>query len=436
MIPLFYTLVLGIVLWVSLGMYHATAILVLSLATVLFFFSNRLAAYREGTVPKIIAGATLLFIALAMLQPRILYVPIAMPMLASYFAIKLTLLIALVAYAVGLALSERRRYWAFVAVIILLFYTQFLTLMASPDPQIDVFMIDRDAVGYLFAGKNPYSIEFPDMYSGAYDYVPRFTYWPGLLLFTIPTWLMGDIRYATVICTALASVCFYWLNRNAGRNVTESQQGALLFLSFPVGLFMLEQAWVDSIPAALTVLTAVLFIKKRWLIACAVLGVIITTKQYGFLVAVPSLVYILRTVGWKKAAQGFGVMALVCTIIVGPFLLWDIKGFHTSTIDLLIGMPFRDDALSLVALCKRMLHFWPPGLLLLALYFATLGAGALFLLLKRSCTLRDWAFTLVAIHSVMFLFGKQAFCNYYYMLAVFTMIMVALRPKPGSPSHV
>ncbi|GAT33134.1 hypothetical protein TSACC_21543 [Terrimicrobium sacchariphilum] len=436
MIPVFYTLALGIVLWVSRGMYHWGAIVVLALATILFFFSYRLAKYREESVPKVISGATLLFIGLAIIQPRIMYVPVAMPMVASYFAIKLTLLIALIVYAVGLALSERRRYWAFVAVIILLFYTQFLTLMASPDPQIDVFMIDRDAVGYLFTGQNPYSIEFPDMYSGAYDYVPRFTYWPGLLLFTIPTWLLGDIRYATVICTALAAVCFYWLNRTAGRNVTESQQGALLFLSFPVGLFMLEQAWVDTIPAALTVLTAVLLIKQRWLLACAVLGVIVTTKQYGFLVAVPSLIYILRSVGWRKALQGAGVMALTCALIFGPFLLWDIKGFHTSTIDLLIGMPFRDDALSIVALCKRTLGFWLPGLLLLAIYIAILSAGALYLLVKRSCTLWDWAFTLVAIHSVMFLFGKQAFCNYYYMLAVFVMIMVALRPKPGSPSHV
>lgn len=434
MIPVFYTITLGIVLWVSRGMYHLGAIVVLTLATVFLFLHYRLSGYREQMVPRVIAVATLLFITLGMLQTRIIYVPIAMPMLASYLAIKLSLFIALITYAVGLALREQRRYWAFVAVIILLFYTQFLTLMASPNPQIDVFMIDSLSVDSLFAGKNPYSLTFPDMYSGAYDYIPRFTYWPGLLLFTIPTWLLGDIRYATIACTALAAICFYWLNRNQGRSATESQQGALLFLSFPVGLFVLEQAWVDSIPAALTVLTAVLFVKKRWLLACIVLGVIVTTKQYGFLVAVPSLLYIFRAAGWKKFLQCSGVVAIVSSAIIGPFLVWDFNGFYTSTIGLLIGMPFRNDALSLVALYNRLFHVWPPGFLLLASYCIILGAGAVFLLKKRSCTLVDWAFTLVAIHSIMFLLGKQAFCNYYYMLAVFSLIMMTLRPKPAPPS--
>lgn len=306
-----------------------------------------------------------------------------------------------------------------------------ILLQADPSPTIDVFTSNTEAVKYLLQGLNPFAQAYQDIYAGRYAYHAGFAYWPGVLLWQTAAYAaLGDIRYGFILAK-LITVASVWLwARNIGSaKPLETSLLLLLFLFFPVGLFVLDQAWVDTllIMAVAVTLCATGF---GWFgVAGMVLGFLVSVKQYGVVFAVPFVAYVLLVHGRTAVTRVVAVSAVVFAVIVGPFAVWDWDGFIQMTITNTLGQPARTDALTLTAWILRSHGSVPPGLMVgLTLGVVALASWGMWRSLAVPLTTAaGWSVLLRVVsvwHAAVFLFGQQAFCNYYYYLVFFLVLLV------------
>ena len=122
-----------------------------------------------------------------------------------------------------------------------------LTLVASPQPQIDVFVTNNLACDYLLAGQNPYAATYPDVYKGTLPHLPGFFYWPALLYCLTPFRWRGDVRDATIAADLITAAMLWASARQLRWQPLPAAFLLLAWLTFPVCLFVLEQAWVDPL---------------------------------------------------------------------------------------------------------------------------------------------------------------------------------------------
>lgn len=320
-------------------------------------------------------------------------------------------------------------------------FSEALVPLVSPKPWIDVWYSNSAAVDHFLSGRNPYSEKYLDIYSGKYGYGAGFFYLPGTLFWSAPfKVLLGDIRFALVFANWMtAAALFYWAR--PGRPARQSlvpALAALLWLSFPVTLFVIEQAWVDTalIPGALLMLLALR--EERWRLAGIVTGVFLSLKQYAFVAAGFGALWVWRTRGFGRAWR-IGAVALgVFLLVVAPFVLLDPAAFYAMTVSSQASQGIRADALNFVAYLSehfgRIIPGW--GRIILAL----LGAfnGALMLLRGKEPGSERVAAASFAAYGFAFVFGKWAFCNYYFFLAAFLLAWLTgtrkLAPAPVPPA--
>jgi hypothetical protein len=98
--------------------------------------------------------------------------------------------------------------------------------------------------------------------------------------------------------------------------------------------------------------------------------------------------------------------------VTTPFILWDPRGFLNSVVLLQFREPFRPDSLSLVAwLAGRGFH--------VPIIAATLAAAviAVALALRRlPSSTSGFSAGMALVTCALFMFGKKAFCNYYFFV--------------------
>lgn len=311
----------------------------------------------------------------------------------------------------------------------LLVAARVFVLYSSPQPYIDVFTINSEAAEHLLAGRNPYSQTYHDIYGGSLGYHPGFTYWPSyLLLSTICKTVLGDIRTVTILCDLVGAVALGWIVHHYHRNITAAWLLALLWLAFPVSLFVLEQAWTDPVIIAGTALLTVAAIRRKPTFCGIICGLLIGTKQYAFVPALCVVIYLWRT----ENLRFFLLMALSAAAVLAatslPFLLWDFASFYNNTIALLGEIPPRFDSFSLVAVAARLFGWQDTGMMLFIFYAGVFAGGCAWLLWKKTPELGDAIRACVGIYGLLFFFGKQAFCNYYSMLAFLVLLLLAVAP--------
>ncbi len=291
----------------------------------------------------------------------------------------------------------------------------------SPDPQIDVFIFQRDSAAALLAGENPYRLTFPNIYGHGHYYGPGlvvdgrlqfgFPYPPLTLLLALPGALAGDFRYSQLAAMAVAGGIMTVLGR--GRL---GLSAAALYLFSPRTFFVLEQGWTEPYLVALAAFVLLAATRARALLPVA-LGLFIASKQY--------LVVALPLVPWlERRARPLALAALVAAAVTLPFALWDLPAFWHSVAALQFGQPFRDDALSFLAVVAYVTGFRPPSGL--ALVAAVAALVLCFRRLPRSP--HGFALALALSFFAFFAFNKQAFCNYYH----FVVGAIALAVATGS----
>ncbi len=287
-------------------------------------------------------------------------------------------------------------------------------IKASPNPFIDVFVFQRDGAAELLAGKNPYALQYPDIYGNSPFYGEGvsvngklnfgFPYLPLSLLLSLPghVWF-GDYRYAQVAASGLAALLLMYT-----RPSPIARALAALYLFHPRAFFVIEQGWTD--PFVVMGLSAVVFAATRFPRATPwVFGFFLAIKQYLIFALPAGFLLLPRPVTRREALVFFGKASLVVAAITVPFFLWDPKAFWWDVVQLQTVQPFRTEALSYLAWWVSQGHERPST----ALAFITATAAVAYGLWRMPRTPSGFASCVTLAYLCFFAFNKQAFCNYY-----------------------
>jgi len=206
-----------------------------------------------------------------------------------------------------------------------------------------------------------------------------------------------------------------------------SQGLSLLLLFHPVGLFVLEQAWSDTLLLMLWSLSSLAAARGRSMIVWSILGIAAAAKQYAFAAMGPFFSWMWRSGTPMNIIRGVTAGFLVATGFFLPFILWDARALYGSTIQSLIDLSFRPDALTLPSLFNYWFGYFPPGWLLCVLYVIIWVLASIWTF-KRSKSAATWLDGVVLTFWGFFLLGKQAFCNYYFLISGVLLLSIADRP--------
>lgn len=355
----------------------------------------------------------------------------------AYQAIKGLLILAAFASAGLAALTwwrkplPTRAFWALCGVAAASWLAcRVLTVAYSPHPFIDTFTIATAAADYFLAGLNPYPQKYVDIYNGYYPYPPVYPYWPGVIYAqTLTRWLFGDIRYSFVLADVATVCALFRISRSLRLPAAVAGLASLAWLAFPVSLHVLEMSWTDVLLVGAGAWAAALLLERKWWLAGAALGYFCGCKQYTVFFGA----LMVLAVGWQAGARAFAQCCAAATavfaLLLVPFAVSDFQALYDSTFKMLMTIPLRPDSLSIPAGFYREGKGQLDGGVMALSYVLALGLGIAWLKrLKGSFQ----AFTggLVLVYGVVFLMGKQAFCNYYYLLASFTLLAFLARLEP------
>jgi len=308
------------------------------------------------------------------------------------------------------------------------------------NPTIDVPMFQTLGAKYLLAGVNPYGGQYPDIYGElsslfygeglSVDGVLQFgfPYLPAALLVVTPfEWVFGDVRLVLVVAVLLTSFVVSRMGR--GRLATAAAVCAVVLA--PSSLIV-NGGWIEPLLGLGVSVVALSLISKRALSPIA-LGVVLATKQYAVLLLPAFVLAMRRPIRVRELLIQIGLVVGVVAVVTIPFLVWNPQAFVDSVVVVQFKQPLRPDSLSAtvqwlapsVALSNVALTALPlfayAGSLLFAWRFVERGGPTTFGTVG--------ALTL----GVFFLFSKQAFANYYFLVVVLLLTSVATERRGAAP---
>ena len=291
--------------------------------------------------------------------------------------------------------------------------------IASPAPWIDVFPVFQESSQHLLEGKNPYTTPVSDVYQGKvnFGYTLRgYDYLPANLYLLAPVWAVtGDIRYGYVLAEAgIIAILWRLARRRCERSVAELLP--LLLLYHPRGLFVIEQAWAESLILFFFAVWLLLYQRGNRAWASTAYGYMLGLKAYLFFFLFQWL-FVERN--WRYLL--LGIIVAVMTVL--PFLLLDWRSFVAEGVLRTLQSGFRADSLTIFGFLAPVLGIEPPKLW-------SVGVGAVLALmlvlpLRKMPPLRGYLFATTTTTFGMFLFGSQAFCNYYWFVSGMILFLLA-----------
>ncbi|WP_157868218.1 hypothetical protein [Halobacteriovorax marinus] len=305
-----------------------------------------------------------------------------------------------------------------------------LTIVSSSNPITDVFVVTMEGADFLKQGLNPYIQSYTDIFKGRYGYVAGYVYWPGVLLSLSPfKWIFGDVRYSYIFFQLLTLLILYRLSLKLGYSRLQAKSFPLLWSLFPVTFFVLEQTWTENLIILQLCILFFFLNLKKFSYAAIALGLLCATKQYNIFLAILSFFYVYKNSSLLGAAK-YTLIAITSSLLVFlPFLIWDYDSFlQTTLLDVLKYQP-RGDSLSWYSWLFFHYKVKIPGYLTGIIYFTPTVLGAIYLMKKAHSSITDLLFFIVINYCIVFLFGKQAFCNYYYLIAFMILLYSIFRFK-------
>jgi hypothetical protein len=285
----------------------------------------------------------------------------------------------------------------------------------SPSPVIDVFYAARDGSVHLLDGLNPYLTPITDPYDDGAGFgyeIDGYFYLPAALYLQTVGHLLGDVRFASVLAECAFVAVMWRLTR--GKAFGLRIVPLLLFLWHPKGFLVIEQAWTE--PLILGCLALFLWLEARGSrLAPAVFGYLLSIKQ-------TTAFWLIHWFRLRPPWNGVSAAIAVLVTTMLPFSIWDAASFWEYAVLFQLQTAFRPDALTVFAPLSKLglipSKGWTIGLGLIA----TLVSMRLFRALEP---MRAWLLGMTLSTFAMFLFGSQAFCNYYYLAwGLLTIILV------------
>lgn len=425
-VPVLFFLFLGFVLYEKHGQYHTVYILLLFILFA-WVVKTQIHGFDKSKITHnlLLSGLAFFALCLCIFKRGLIFATddSTLRLLLKGNAVLLVAFI-LVCTSMKAGLHKNRILFAIsMATFLGLFVAKVLVLQASPNPQIDVFVTTTAALKHLIAGLNPYVQEYTDIYRGNLGYRPTFGYWPGLFPWLAPAFaVFGDFRVAYLVADLGTLFLLIAVIRQLQLPKFFEHLFPLLWFSFPVSYFVLEQAWTESILNFYLILLVWSLLGEKWVVAGISIGMLCATKQYGVYVGWLTVIF-LGTKDRRSVRPLLVSGIFTFLIIMLPFVFWNVSGFYSSTVTTLLRMRLRIDLLSLPALFARKLNFWTPGWLLIVANMVSLLAVSIWLKRFPSVDILRLIQALFFIYGMTFLFGKQGACNYYFYLAFLALIM-------------
>lgn len=358
------------------------------------------------------------------------------PGFREFFAI-----LAAAAVVAGAALSRRPALGGYQgpALVLLFALAGWWMIRASYPPQIDVFVFQQDASRALSEGRNPYAINFPNIYGNTQFYGPGvadqrtvfigFPYFPLSLLLALPGWLIaGDFRVAQLAACAIAAAAFTGLG--PGRLPLLA---AALLLFTPRMFFVLEQGWTEPFGVALLALVTLAATRRsRWLPVA--LGLLLAWKQYTVLFLPLAALLIGRPFRWRAYARLVLPALAVAAVITLPFFLWNPAAFWKSVVLVQFAQPFRTEALSLPA--WWVVEKGHPQFNVLPWMLAGTLATMVAVLGRGRTGPAAFVTGSALVYAVFIALSKQSFCNYWwFVLGALCCGIAASTTPPAEPAE-
>ncbi|MCM8787390.1 MAG: hypothetical protein NC935_04975 [Candidatus Omnitrophica bacterium] len=290
------------------------------------------------------------------------------------------------------------------------FCLRILIIIYSPNPQIDVYYLLKEAPNFLLKGINPYSAIYTKVYENVTpDY---YTYFPSsIILFTPFSLNLGDPRWLNILVYLLVYYVIF-------RTVADKNKSKILFLLIfyqPLSLLVFEQGFLEILLLGLVSLIVYLISIKKESLASLVMAIALSTKQSMFLI-IPFF--------WNqlyKKRSNLLITFVPFMLITTPFLLWNFQDFWYDTIYYLFNMDkIRTDmvyfSLNMLTFLRKTIHFNPtsipfyPLLILLVIYY-------LFRKRLKRQSLNDTLFNIALFFLSFHLFATQAYVNYFFLIA-------------------
>jgi hypothetical protein len=126
---------------------------------------------------------------------------------------------------------------------------------------------------------------------------------------------------------------------------------------------------------------------------------------------VPAAALLVSPFRWRNYLRLTAKAAILAAAITIPFALWNVKAFVHDVVWFQIAQPFREDALSYLPWIfgeRRYSLGW--------LCFLAAVPAAAFGVWRGSRSPSGFAAATALTLFVFFALGKQAFCNYYYLV--------------------
>ena len=232
----------------------------------------------------------------------------------------------------------------------------------------------------------------------------------------------GEARIASLAAITLSGALLAY-----ARPSKWSFLAATFFLFMPRVFYVLQSCWTEAFVIFLFCLTLFVACRKPRHTSVA-FGLLMAVKQHLFLCSPLALLLFPRPWDKRQIARFFGVAVLVALAVSLPLALWNFEAFKQYAIMLNFQMPFRKDSLNYAALWMRMTGVEPSSLFGFALLIPTY-----FICLRRgSATPAGFAGATALFYFVFFLFGRQAFLNYYYF--IFALMCAAVATASLAPA--
>lgn len=460
---------LGAAVWTANGLYSRPAVALLLLALVAFAHALLLTGKIPAILARVAFGAGVLTQGtLLLLSPPLNDTPDPSHVWVHYTAWGVTILAG-----VGVAsLHQLTRRSAPMLLGLMLAGAAtggIWAIVQNPSPRVDVFLYQQHASAALLQGINPYTLTFPNPYTPEESWVFApgtvtadrilfgFPYLPGTLLLSLPAYaLFGDYRVGQLLAVLGAAA----LLARAGGYSRQSLLTAALLLTWPRLPWVIEWGWSEPTIALLLVWT--LAPHRRRFTHPLATALLLAAKQY-----VPLTTPALLAALWRRRpptpqgshdpsravstptppapsadaqtsaadpgpVRGGGVAPMIApalalmlaAAVTLPLALWDFRAFWSSAVTLQLAQPFRPDALSLTSLIYDLTARRLPELTGVGLCVA----GSILLPLRK----HPLAWTLAVTLTLLFVLSKQAFANYYFLLA--TAWLIPTTPAPSTPS--
>ncbi len=318
--------------------------------------------------------------------------------------------------------SGSRRMWLILASLILLHGSVAVLIARNWLPAIDTYTFQRDACKNLVHGIDPFGATQADIFGpGSRFYSPGmvvngrvqvgFQYPPLTLFWALPGYWLGDVRYVYIFAVMISALFLFAMVPN-----TRSLCISAFLLLNPLTFFVEMKCWTE--PLVLLTLCATLYaaVKKRWWLPVA-LGLFLASKQYN-VVALPFVACLIHPFRWKPYWKLVGWALLVAAATVLPFAIWNTRALWRDLVLFHLAQPFRQDSLSFAVPYPFFLKIGPVLLVAFVAWSA------------RTCMRNAAMFAAGYGASILLFFstGKQAFCNYYFLIAQAFLLAVAALP--------